>query len=127
MAADSLRFKGIILKVAPFVRVICFIAVLTFWVDSSRLVPTPKDRLTAVWPGYVEELMSSSPSRERKRCSKGLVSFISVSSAVVSGAVAFTTTTGKVMSGNKAYLRELNANSPATTTAIQKLSVSQGY
>jgi hypothetical protein len=41
--------------------------------------------------------------------------------------VAFTTTTGKVISGNKAYLRELKANTPATVTAIQKPSVSQGY
>jgi hypothetical protein len=40
------------------------------------------------------------------------------------GAVAFTTTTGKVMSGNKAYLRELKAKSPATVTAIQKPTVS---
>ena len=43
------------------------------------------------------------------------------------GAVAFTTTTGKVISGNRAYLRELNAKSPATATAIQKPKVSQGY
>jgi hypothetical protein len=31
------------------------------------------------------------------------------------------------MSGNNAYLRELKASNPATETAIQKPSVSQGY
>jgi hypothetical protein len=31
------------------------------------------------------------------------------------------------MSGNRAYLRELNASNPATLAAIQKPSVSQGY
>ncbi|RUR72360.1 hypothetical protein PCC6912_63380 [Chlorogloeopsis fritschii PCC 6912] len=50
-----------------------------------------------------------------------------MSKAVENGALALTTTTGKVISGNRAYLRELKAKIPATMTASQKLTVNQGY
>jgi hypothetical protein len=53
------------------------------------------------------------------------VSFSSVSKADVKGAWTFTTTTGKVISGNKAYLRELKARTPATAIPIQKHTVNQ--
>ena len=55
----------------------------------------------------------------------GLVSFSSVSKVLLRGDWAVTTTTGKVISGNKAYLRELNARTPATVIPIQKHTVNQ--
>jgi hypothetical protein len=72
----------------------------------------------------VEERILSIPGMDFKLVSIGLVNFSSVSIAEAIGAWAFTTTTGKVISGKSAYFRELKANRPAAVTPIQKHTVS---
>ena len=102
--------------------------VSTSAVADVKLLWVVKAMLMTACPGYVEERNSYIPffSSILTAFSMGVVICVSVLIVLSKFAVACTTTTGKLTSGNKPYLRLLKAKRPAITTLNQKQIVNHG-